>query len=212
MRTGGFRSAPHGFATGDLGWLAPDGQLYLVGRRDRQVKIRGCRVELAQVEAALLELPGVRQAAVWADRKADGEHRVLAAVVPNAGHRLTGQDTRIALRERLPHYMVPALVAIADSLPLNANGKLDGIAAARLTHQDAPVAELPPVQNYLRRLWSTTLGGELAGPDDDFFALGGDSLAVNTVLAAIAKDTGVVLAVGDFLAGPTIRALAERLA
>jgi iturin family lipopeptide synthetase A len=213
VRTGGFRPGAcgdPGYATGDLGWLGPDGALYFAGRRDRQVKIHGCRVELGQIEAAGREIPGVRQLAAWAD----GGHRVLAAVLATPGHRVSGAEVRIALRARLPHYMVPARVVVLDALPLNANGKLDTAAVAALGGADDPAPDvpgLPPAQRYLRLLWSKTLDGEPAATDDDFFSLGGDSLAANTMLAALARDTGVVLEIGDFLAEPTIRALAGRL-
>lgn len=216
--SGGFRAAPgggRGYWTGDLGWLGPDGLLYFAGRRDRQVKTRGCRVELGQVEAAMLSLAGLRQAAAWADRDRDGAKRICAAAVPMPGTALSSAGLRAQLRDRLPSYMVPARLAVADALPLTVNGKLDRAAAARLSaRQDVHVPQveaMSDVQHQLRLIWSTVLDGELAGLDDDFFALGGDSLAANTMLAAVMRDTGSTLSVGDFLARPTIRALADRL-
>lgn len=213
---GGFRPAPDGspgYWTGDLGWLGPDGLLYFAGRRDRQVKVRGCRVELGQVETAMLGLPGVWQAAAWSDR-GDGGDRVYAAAVPPPGADVTGAGLRVGLRDRLPGYMVPVRIAVLEALPLSANGKLDRAALARLAGPPEaadPGPELPPAQRYLQQAWSAVLDGEIAGPDEDFFALGGDSLAANAMLARVMHDTGTALELGHFLAVPTIRALAARL-
>ncbi|MGH3155241.1 MAG: non-ribosomal peptide synthetase, partial [Streptosporangiaceae bacterium] len=216
--SGGFRAAPdggHGYWTGDLGWLAPDGNFYFAGRRDRQVKIRGCRVELGQVEAALLRLPGVRAAAAWTDRSHGSTERICAVVTPQQGTVLAADGLLAGLRDRLPGYMVPARIVAVDALPLSANGKLDRAEAARLTASlhPAPGEEpgLSASERRLRLLWSSLLGGEMPGPDDNFFALGGDSLAANTMLAAVMRETGVLLDVADFLAEPTIRAIAARL-
>jgi amino acid adenylation domain-containing protein len=214
-QSGGFRSWPDGSAgywTGDLGWVGTDGLLYFAGRRDRLVKINGCRVELGQVEAALQGLPGVRNTVAWTDRAAGGTERICAAVVPVDGTDQSVAALSAQLRDRLPGYMVPARIAATMALPLNANGKLDRSEAARLTAQRECGTGGPPpmsgIQRHLWELWTSLLGEEPTGLDDDFFGLGGDSLAANTMLAAVMRDPGVALDVGDFLAEPTIRALA----
>jgi amino acid adenylation domain-containing protein len=218
VSAGGFRPAPgggSGYWTGDLGWLGQDGWYYFAGRRDRQVKIRGCRVELGQVETTLLGLSGVAQAASWTDRAADGGEYICAAAVPEPGAVLSGSVLRRQLRELLPGYMVPARIATTDAVPLNSNGKLDRAAAALVSgpdQEETESAEMSPAERQLWLLWRGLLPGEQVGLDDDFFALGGDSLAANSMLAAVIRDTGVQLDVGDFLAGPTIRALVVRLA
>ncbi|TCO61923.1 condensation domain-containing protein [Actinocrispum wychmicini] len=215
--TEGYRDSERGrvYRTGDLGRLGADGRFYFVGRRDRQVKVRGCRVELGQVEATMLGLPGVRQAAAWVQSGPDGAVRIDSAVVPAPGCPLVAAEVRAGLRDLVPSYMVPSRVAVVDVLPLNVNGKLDRAATGRLSARLEPDASDTSVltlqQQYVRQIWASLLAGEVAGLDENFFALGGDSLAVNTMLATLVRDTGVSVDVGAFLGTPTIRALADRL-
>ncbi|MEV4315570.1 condensation domain-containing protein [Actinocrispum sp. NPDC049592] len=195
------------YRMGDLGRLAPDGHLYFAGRRDRQVKIRGCRVELDHVEAALRMVSGVREAVVWAQARPAGP-RLMAVV---AGTGLRADRVRDELRTSLPAYMVPSRVTVTDELAMTANGKLDrarAIADATRRPQLAATVLASEVERRIHAIWVEALDDETVGPADDFFAAGGDSLAANRMLAEVMRDTGTVLDLRAFLATPTIRGLA----
>ncbi|MEV0764758.1 AMP-binding protein [Nocardia sp. NPDC050435] len=196
------------YRMGDLGWLASDGELHFAGRRDRQVKIRGCRVEMDQVEAALRAVDGVREAVVWAQARPAGP-RLLAVV---AGPGLCGERIRDELRERLPAYMVPSRVTVAAELAMSANGKLDrrrAIAEADLRPQPVGAVLESELQRRIHAVWGMVLDDETVGPGVDFFTAGGDSLAANRMLAEVMRDTGTVLELRAFLSNPTIEGLAE---
>jgi hypothetical protein len=120
------------------------------------------------------------------------------------------------LQYRLPSYMVPAHVVVLDALPLTAHGKLDrGAIAASVTARGAggPVTSgaVSPVDERVRVIWSGLLPGESPGPDDNFFALGGDSLAVTAMLAAVLREFGTELGLTGFLARPTVRGVVDQL-
>ncbi len=203
------------FRTGDLGRLLPDGCLLYVGRKDSRVKVRGHRVELAEVEAALSALPGVREAAVVA-RDGPAGTRLVAYVVAG-GSPPPGVDAlRRDLAARLPDPMIPAAFVLVDALAKNAGGKIDrgalpepGPARPPL---ETPFAE--PVGETERRvaaLFSEVLAVDPVGRDDDFFDLGGDSLSVVEVLLRLNEAFGEDLGVTDFIEASTAAALAARL-
>lgn len=216
VRTGGYQvpDGPEpGYRTGDLGWLGPDGQLRFAGRRDRQVKIRGCRVELGHVEAALRALDGVRDAVAWTESRPGGA-RLVAAVAVEPGGSADGADLRDRLRGTVPAYLVPTQVVVLDGLVMNANGKLDraaAISAARHRRPAPAPATGSALEERIQRIWAELLDGELVGPEQDFFASGGDSLAANRMLAAVMSATGARLELRGFLDRPTIRGLAEQI-
>lgn len=206
------------YRTGDLARVLRDGSLDFVGRVDDQVKIRGNRVEPGEVRAVLETCPGVERAAVVGR---PGQHgTVLAAyVTATDGDGFDEDRIRGFLSDRLPVYMVPAVVVAVDDLPLTANGKLD---TARLPDVGAATAPVPASQDRtgepgdedLRRIaaiWATVLSVEPASvsPDSDFFVLGGDSLASLEMLAQVSKT--VVGADGEarFVAG--LEGLVQRM-
>ncbi|MDP2312888.1 MAG: AMP-binding protein [Pseudomonadota bacterium] len=174
------------YRTGDLARRRDDGALVYVGRADSQVQVRGNRVELGEIEAVLTACPGVAHAAVVAP---DG--RLCARVEPRKGHVLDGAEVRAWLAERLPIWMVPARVEVGP-VPRNAAGKIDrrAIVAAPPSPDSPPLprADLLPL---LADAWRTVLRlAETPAPDDDFFALGGDSIDVLDVLAHL-RERGV---------------------
>ena len=179
------------YRTGDRGWLGSEGNLYFLGRADRQVKLRGYRIELGEIEAALLGAPGVRQAAVQLVER-QGKPALHAWV---AGEDAQSADRlQRTLRERLPDYMIPAGISVLAELPLSATGKIDlpslpapdsaarGGAAAR-----APASEL---ERALLALWQEVLGRDGIRVHDNFFDLGGDSLAAINILTALEQRIG----------------------
>lgn len=183
------------YRTGDLGRWRADGQLEFLGRSDAQVKVRGHRIELTEIEAALESLPEVKAAAVDA-RGHDADRRLVAWVVPTDPVRPpTGSDIRAALRRRLPDAFVPGRFAVVDSIPVLPNGKRD---RARLVDPllDAPVQQPrqdPPqgaVELGIAAEWCALLGIKQVYRDDNFFELGGHSLLALRASAAIARRTG----------------------
>ncbi|MFB9840138.1 non-ribosomal peptide synthetase, partial [Actinoallomurus acaciae] len=179
------------FRTGDLGRYRPGGLIEFVGRGDRQIQIRGRRVEPAEVEAALVAHPAVTAAVVVPVRREDGGpgDRGLAAHVTGSA---SPEELRAHLAERLPAYLVPGRFTAHTRLPLTRNGKVDRAALAAL-RPPAPVTGAPshepggsdPVTELLASVWAKALGAERVGADDDFFELGGDSLTGARVLVRL---------------------------
>jgi len=196
-----FGTAPQRwYRTGDRCRCGPDGTLHWLGRLDDQVKIRGHRVEPAEAEQALLALPGVRQALVRAEGTGDRLH-LVAYVVLETG---TADGLLDRLRDTLPDYLVPAVVAEADALPVGRTGKIDR-AAVRIAPR--PVA-LTPAESVVAAAFRTQLGIPAVAADSDFFALGGHSLSA-AALAARLRAGGVPCSLRDVLRRRTVAHLAE---
>ncbi|GKQ37536.1 non-ribosomal peptide synthetase [Streptomyces sp. A012304] len=191
------------YATGDLGRFRPDGTIEFLGRRDGQVKIRGHRVELGEIEAAVLEHPDVRQVAVTAPRGPSGQRHLVAHVVGATDEA----SVRRHLTERLPEAHVPRQIHLVDALALTANGKVDRTA---LEVAPAPAAATP-ASDTLLALFREVLGQPDAGVDDDFFVLGGDSVLAIRMLTLVETRLGRRLPVRDVFANPTVRGLSALL-
>ena len=209
-----YRAGATLYRTGDLARYRSDGTLEYLGRADTQVKLRGYRIELAEVEALLLMDRRVRGAAVVLREDVPGEQRLVAYVV-KAEAALTSLDVRDTLRSRLPDYMVPEAYCFLDALPVTVSGKLDRRA---LPLPDA-IARVPtyavsltdPIERSLQAIWEHALGYRPIGPDDDFFLLGGHSLKAIRVLAEIERVHGVTIRAATLFEAPTIRTLAARM-
>ncbi len=215
-----FVANPHGapgermYRTGDLvrwGGGADGGPLELeyLGRIDFQVKLRGLRIELGEVEAALLRSQHVAQAAVVVRQHAGGDH-LVGYVVP-AGGPVDPAAVLAVAREHLPEYMVPALVQVLDELPVNANGKLDRAALPEPDFGAAAGEYREPVtaaEHAVAAVFAELLGVDRVGADDNFFALGGNSLLATRAIARVAAALGVTIDVRDFFDRPTVAALA----
>ncbi|MEK1939608.1 MAG: amino acid adenylation domain-containing protein [Pseudomonas sp.] len=204
------------YRTGDLARRRSDGVLEYVGRRDHQVKIRGFRIELGEIEARLSELPGVRDSAVLAQDQASGRH-LVAYVVPsdtNADEqqqRSLRDRLKTALKRQLPDYMVPQQWVLLDSMPLNANGKLDRKVLATIESQAlqgdfaAPQSEL---EMQLAQVWQELLHVERVGRHDNFFELGGHSLLLVRVISRLKNQLGIDLPMQEFYRASTVAELA----
>jgi thioesterase domain-containing protein/acyl carrier protein len=197
------------YRTGDLGRMDADGTLALLGRRDGGLKVDGVRVEPAEVEAHLLAIPGVIEAAVTTYAGRRGEGRLAAYLVVDG----TGPG-HIGIREhllaRLPAAMVPATLVFVASLPLTASGKLDRAAlvpVAAAAGGRAPTAD----EAALIALWEEVLERPGIGLDDDFIAAGGDSLAAAELLAALEERAGHALPDGLLVRAPTVARMAAAL-
>ena len=197
------------YRTGDLVYWAADGQLQYLGRADQQVKIRGHRIELGEVQAVLVGLDGVEQAVVIAREDRPGDKRLVGYVTGTADPA----EMRAALAERLPVYMVPAAVVVLEALPLTVNGKLDKRALPAPEYQDADRYRAPATltEEILAGIYAQVLDVERVGVDDSFFDLGGDSLLAMRVIAAVNTGLDAGLAVRALFEAPTVAQLAPRI-
>ncbi|HEY6789156.1 MAG TPA: amino acid adenylation domain-containing protein, partial [Trebonia sp.] len=200
------------YRTGDLARWSAAGELTYAGRADDQVKVRGFRVEPAEVAAALTGLPGVAQAAVAARDDRPGGTYLAGYVVMADGTAFDEEELRGALRERLPGYMTPATLTALDGLPVTASGKLDRRALPAPSRAGGAYA--PPrdaAEQRLCELFGQVLGLAQVGIDDDFFAIGGHSLLAVRLMSVISESTGAAASVLDVFEAPSVRELAIRL-
>jgi amino acid adenylation domain-containing protein len=203
------------YRTGDLVRLKADGALEFLGRLDRQVKVRGFRVEPAEVEAALSAHPGVAAVAVLVRSTAQG--RQLIAYVQTSGEISAG-DLRGFLEARLPAWMVPAGFVFLDALPLTASGKVDRAVLERMPFElqgdaagEEPVTPATDTERALAGIWEELLGVERVGRGDHFFHLGGHSLLAMRLTSRVRERLGVDLELRDLFEAPTLCGLAERI-
>ncbi|MEU3539964.1 non-ribosomal peptide synthetase [Streptomyces paromomycinus] len=204
------------YCTGDLVRWTPEGRLEFAGRVDKQVKIRGYRVEPAEVESALLRQPRVAEAVVVARDDGTGHKRLVGYVVGPAGEPVPDPEELLrALSGQLPGYMVPTAVVPMTALPLSPTGKVDPRALPeppRTSRTAAvPVAPRNPTEEALAAIWAEVLAVENVGVEDDFFALGGDSITSLRLMSRVSGAFGVDVSPRDFFDAPTVAALAERL-
>jgi amino acid adenylation domain-containing protein len=204
------------YRTGDRARMHPNGEIEFLGRCDDQVKLRGYRVELGEITAALREHPAVREA-ITIVRGQEADTRLLAYVEPRAGATPTTQELQQALEQQLPAYMLPDAIVIVERMPLNANGKINRQAlpepqAQADNAQIAYVAPRTPVEATLADIWAQVLGRERVGVHDNFFDLGGHSLRTMQLVSKASAALGREVSINQLFAGPTIAALAEALA
>ena len=198
------------YRTGDLVRWGPDGQLQYFGRADEQVKIRGHRIELGEIQSAMAELEGVEQAAVIAREDSPGVKRLVGYFTGEADPA----DIRAALAEQLPTYMVPAATVALDALPLTPSGKLDVRALPVFNSVDGDRYRAPasPAEEALALIYVQVLGVERVGVDDSFFDVGGDSILAMKVIAQINKALDTKLPVRSIMEAPSVRGLSQQIA
>ena len=202
------------YLTGDLGRILPDGRLIHMGRSDAQVKVRGHRVETAEVEAVLLKHPSVKEAAVVAWPDGHGDNFLAAYTVFHADDTKSASDLRHHLRESLPDYMIPASFMVLDAMPLTPNSKINKRALPRPEKvrpelETKFVAPGTPVEKTLAEIWTAILGIGEIGVLDNFFELGGHSLAATRVMSRIRDAFGINLPLRVIFEMPTIVHIAE---
>jgi len=202
------------YRTGDLASWSADGELNYLGRADQQVKIRGFRIELGEIEAALTALPGVASAAVVDDEPEPGAKRLVAYVVPaDAQDPPSVADLRTALSATLPDYMVPAVFGHLDRIPLTRNGKLDrrSLPAVTGTAGAGYVAPRTEAERLVAGIWADALGLDRVGAEDNFFALGGDSILTIRVASRLREAFGADVSPRTVFSASTVEALAASL-
>ncbi|HVT17886.1 MAG TPA: non-ribosomal peptide synthase/polyketide synthase [Thermoanaerobaculia bacterium] len=204
------------YRSGDLVRRLSDGRLDFLGRIDRQVKVRGFRVELGEVEAALGRLPEVAAAAVEARENAAGDRRLVGYVVARREGDVTAGELGRQLRGVLPEFMVPSAFVLLPSLPLTASGKVDrrALPAPGVDRPElgkGPVAARTPAEEILAALVGEVLGLERVGVEDDFFELGGHSLLATRLVSRVRQSFAVELPVRAVFAEPTVAAMARRV-
>ncbi|WP_455431705.1 non-ribosomal peptide synthase/polyketide synthase [Streptomyces griseosporeus] len=198
------------YRTGDQVAWREDGQLVYVGRADRQIKLRGFRIEPGEIEAAVVAAPEVAASAVVVREDRPGDRRVVAYAVPAPGATVAPEALRARLREVLPDHMVPAAVVVLDRIPVTVNGKLDQ-AALPAPRYDTTAGRTPgdPVEELLAGVFAEVLGVDRVGPDDSFFDLGGHSLLAMRLVARVSAVLGTELPVRAVFESPTVRELAR---
>jgi aryl carrier-like protein len=202
------------YRTGDLGRVLADGSVDLIGRRDGQVKVRGYRVELGEIESVLGEHPLVVEARVLLQTTTTGDRQLVAYVVPERSDDPAGpEQLRSWLADRLPDYMLPSAVVPLERIPLTTNGKLD---TAALPEPDGGgtgdnyVAPDGPLEELIAEIWGEVLGTRV-GAADTFVDLGGDSIRAVGLTGAL-HNAGLKVSVRELFAHPTVARLAQVLA
>ncbi|MGH9373720.1 MAG: non-ribosomal peptide synthetase, partial [Vicinamibacterales bacterium] len=202
------------YRSGDLAHRLPDGRIEFLGRKDQQVKIRGVRIELAEVESRLLEHEAVREAVVGVFEPEPGDKRLVAYIVSTRGQMPTLPELSAFLRLRLPESMVPGAFVPMESLPLAPNGKVNREAlpvpdsVGRLEPLTTFVAPSTPTERALASIWTTLLRVPEVGAADNFFELGGHSLLATQLASRVRSALQVDMPLRQYFATPTLRALA----
>ena len=201
------------YRTGDLARFCANGEIECLGRIDNQIKIRGFRIDLGDIESAIHEYPGVRQNVVTA-RDETGDKRLIAYIVPDGQQRFTSSELRSFLKSRLPEYMLPAQFVSLKELPLTPNGKVDRRALPRpnennVISDELNIAPRNDIEARLLKIWTSVLGIRGIGIRNNFFELGGHSLLVAKLTHRVEQAFGKQLSMAAVFEAPTIEQQAE---
>jgi non-ribosomal peptide synthetase component F len=192
--------------------MLPDGGLIHLGRKDARLKIRGNRIEVAEIEMTLLQHAAVKEAVVVGQDDERGEKRLIAYITAKPGAEAAAPALRAFLQTKLPSYMVPASFVRLDTLPVNANGKVDrqALAITKATDRTADnfVAPANDLENTIAGIWSEVLRVDKVGVHDNFFDLGGNSLLLIEAHAKLSTVSSKTFSVTDLFEYPTIHSLA----
>ena len=200
------------YRTGDLARWRNDGLIDVLGRTDQQIKIRGYRVELGDVESALLSHPHVGEAMVGLELGPTGDNRLVAFVTAAASGKPSIDALFAQLAESLPSHAVPSFITLLGELPKLPNGKLDRSCTPVSTIEAEPSTALTPLERSIADVWQQILKLDKVGPDDDFFRIGGDSLLMIRVYNRLREVIGFTLPIVEMFKHPTPRQLAELIA
>lgn len=201
------------YHTGDLGKFNEDGCLFHYGRKDFQVKIRGNRVEIDEIEYYLREYNPIKEAIVTVSQDIQGEQYLVAYIIPKEA-KIILKSLKEFLRERLPEYMIPAAFVFLDAFPLTANGKIDRKALPQHnfeTYREEFVAPVQTTEIKLAQIWQEVLKINNIGIHDNFFDLGGNSLLATQVISRLRQTFEVEISFKSFFQTPTIAELRQEL-
>ena len=202
------------YRSGDLGRYLPNGNVEFLGRSDHQVKNRGFRVELGEIEVVLGRHPDVQEAVVIIREDEPGEVRLVAYIVTSQDQKPTISVLRRFLKEKLPEYMLPSAFVMLDALPLTPSGKVDRRAlpapdTARPEVEEAFVAPRTPLEGEITKTWSQVLGLEEVGIHDNFFDLGGHSLLATQINSRLCEAFQIELPLRSLFEAPTVVELSD---
>lgn len=201
------------YLTGDLGQFLPNGALLHLGRKDRTVKIRGFRVELSEIETALLNHQAIAEGVVVAREDQPGNSRLVAYVVPKPQMAIPVRELKTFLKNKLPDYMVPSAFVVLEELPLMPTGKVDRKSLPAPIH-NRPNAGVPfvtprdEIESKIASIWSEVLFIDELGIHDDFFELGGDSLTASQVISRVLKTFQLEIPIQLLFESPTVAKMA----
>ncbi|UVM52697.1 MULTISPECIES: non-ribosomal peptide synthetase [unclassified Pseudomonas] len=201
------------YRTGDLGRMLDDGELEFIGRRDRQIKINGIRVELGEIENSFHEHPCVRDIAIVERKLDEGANGLIAYIV--ASPEVPEDELRRFMNDRLPTVMIPRHISFLPILPRTVTGKIDYSALPDITPQVTDsaqyVAPQTPVEVTLASIWRELMQIDTPSITANFFSVGGHSLLAMQVLSRVEAAFAISVALRDFLDDPTIRGLAAKI-
>jgi amino acid adenylation domain-containing protein len=204
------------YKTGDMARYLPNGDIEFLGRSDEQVKVRGFRVEIGEVESALAQHPSVHGSIIAVREDEAGSKQLVAYIVPERKPGPSGAELRNFLREKLPDYMIPSVFVTLDSLPLTPNGKVDKRALPEprrvsVGRDQTGKAPRDPLQAQLAQIWESVLGQRPIGVDQNFFELGGHSLLAVRLMHSMEQTFGRRLPITMLFHAPTVERLAALL-
>ncbi|REC64350.1 thioester reductase [Chryseobacterium pennae] len=214
--TNPFRKEEKLYRTGDLAKWLPDGDIEFLGRIDNQIKIRGFRVELGEIERTLSQQENVQEATVITKETTGSNKYLIAFIVAKQSSEKDVNSVRNLLKEELPGYMIPAQIIFIDKIPLTANGKTDSDALKDLADKEAKdlVSFEPPTnetERIISDIWSTELERPVINITDNFFDIGGNSLLVAVVAVALERRLDTKVYLRDIYQYPVLQQLSEIL-
>jgi len=214
-----FGESPGGrlYKTGDLASYLPDGNIQFLGRIDDQIKLRGFRIQLSEIEGVLKQHPAVRRAVVTFREHTPGDNQLVAYVSTVEDHQLTGADLRRYLKQWVPDYMIPQTFMMLENLPVTSQGKVarGNLPAPHLDRLAVEVEFVAPrnqIEHELTRIWSEVLGVNQIGVNDSFFELGGHSLMAMQVVSRVRESFRIEVDLRQLLETPTIAEMAATVA
>ena len=198
------------YKTGDLAKWLPGGNIMFVGRNDNQIKYRGYRIDLGEIEATIRKIPDVKNCIVLLNKSENGNSTLVAFIILD-NLKLNEEKFRNILITKLPHYMIPSQFIFLDEFPLNSSGKIDRKSLLTLANNNAISNYLAPrneLEEKLVQIWSEVLKIDKIGINDNFFNIGGDSLNAIKIVAKASK-YGITLSAQNFYKYPTIKLLVK---
>jgi amino acid adenylation domain-containing protein len=204
------------YRTGDMVRYLSDGTLEFLGRLDRQVKVRGFRIEPGEIETALVTHPELREAFVHVIGNTSSDKQLVAYVIARGKVAPSANNLRKYLQEQLPAYMIPSLFVVLDALPLTSNGKVDAHALPapdrdQIERKERFLAPRNAVEAALVEIWAEVLGVERVGVQDNFFLLGGHSLLATQIISRVLGTFQVKLPIRTLFTAPTVEEMAEAI-